>query len=136
MRRLLLACGCRNVGVLLVEAFHAARGVDEFLFAGEERMATRTDFDAQHIALNGRTGLKGVPASAVYGYGMIVGVNTGFHDSPFCRVRSARHPGGQRTTAASLGHETNNKYKAKRAHLKIWVFGAVGGQEMGTTAVT
>jgi hypothetical protein len=24
------------------------------------------------------------------GYGMIVGVDTGFHDSPFCRGRSAR----------------------------------------------
>jgi hypothetical protein len=29
-------------------------------------------------------------AGAVHRYGVIVGVNTGFHDAPFCRVRSAR----------------------------------------------
>jgi hypothetical protein len=31
-----------------------------------------------------------VAAGAVHGYGVIVGMNTGFHDAPFCRVRSAR----------------------------------------------
>ena len=139
MRRLLLAGGGRNVGVFLVEAFHAARGVDEFLFASEKRMATGTDFDAQHVALNGRACLKRVSASAVYGYRMIVGVNTGFHDSPFCRVRSARPPVGRGTTAASLGHETNYKYKAKDVHLKIgcWKWPEERfDQEPGTAAVT
>jgi hypothetical protein len=29
-------------------------------------------------------------AGAVHRYGVIVGVNTGFHEAPFCRVRSAR----------------------------------------------
>src|SRR5713101_2903679 len=37
---------------------------------------------------------------------MIVGVNTGFHEAPFCRVRSARRARqGRATTAASLGRE-------------------------------
>jgi hypothetical protein len=30
----------------------------------------------------------------VHGYGMIVGMNTGFHGAPVCRVRSARLSGG------------------------------------------
>src|SRR5262249_20753500 len=47
---------------------------------------------AKHIALDGRTRLEGVPAGAMDGYGMIVGVDAGFHDSPFCRGRSARPP--------------------------------------------
>src|SRR5258708_33933935 len=37
---------------------------------------------------------------------VIVGVNTGFHEAPFCRVRSARRARqGRATTAASLGRE-------------------------------
>jgi hypothetical protein len=31
-----------------------------------------------------------VAAGAVHRNGMIIGVNTGFHKAPFCRVRSAR----------------------------------------------
>jgi hypothetical protein len=31
-----------------------------------------------------------VAAGAMHRYGVIVGVNTGFHEAPFCRVRSAR----------------------------------------------
>jgi hypothetical protein len=29
-----------------------------------------------------------VAAGAVHRYGVIVGVDTGFHEAPFCRVRS------------------------------------------------
>jgi hypothetical protein len=36
--------------------------------------------------------LEGVAAGAVHRNGMIVGVDTGFHETPFCRVRSARLP--------------------------------------------
>jgi len=116
---LLLASDGRNVCILLVEAFDAASRIDEFLLASEERMAARADFDAQHITLDGRAGLERVPASTVYRNGVIVGMNTGFHESPFCRVRSARHPEELGTTAASLGHEANPNYRASERQGKI-----------------
>jgi hypothetical protein len=47
----------------------------------------------------------------MYGYSVIVGVDTGFHVSPICRVRSARLV--QLTTAASLGHEAIADYTGK-----------------------
>jgi hypothetical protein len=82
-----------GVCVFLLEALDTAGGVDEFLLAGEERMAARADFDAQHLALHSRASLEGVAAGAMHRYGMIVRVNTGFHEAPFCRVRSARQAG-------------------------------------------
>src|SRR6516165_9246775 len=109
--RLLLAGGGGNVGVFLLETLDAAGRVYEFLLAGEEWVAIGADFDAKHIALDGRTRLEGMPAGAMDGYGMIVGVDTGFHNSPFCRGRSARPSQQHReTTAASLGHKTNANY--------------------------
>src|SRR5258706_7318347 len=69
-------------------------------------MAARADFDAQHLAFHGRASLKGAAAGAMHRHWMIVGVNTGFHEAPFCRVRSARQDGqSPTTTAASLGRE-------------------------------
>jgi hypothetical protein len=44
-----------------------------------------------------------VAASAVHGYSVIIGMNTGFHGAPVYRVRSARPV--LRITAASLGRE-------------------------------
>jgi len=79
-----------SVGVLLGEALDAAGGVNQLLLAGEEGMAARADFDIQLVALDGRTSREIVAAGAVHRYGVIVGVNTGFHETPFCRVRSAR----------------------------------------------
>ena len=79
-----------GVGVFLGEAFDAACGVNQLLFASEERVAIRADFDAELVALDGRASLKIVAASAMHCDGVIVGVNTGFHEAPFCRVRSAR----------------------------------------------
>ncbi len=83
--------GC-GVGVLFGETLDAAGSINELLLAREERMAVRADFHAQHLALDCRAGLKRMAASAVHGNGMIVRVNTGFHEAPFCRVRSARLP--------------------------------------------
>jgi len=94
-----------GVGVFLLEAFDATRGVDEFLLAGEEGVAIRADFNAQHFAFDGRARLKGMAAGAVYCYRMIVGVNTGFHETPFCRGRSARL---WWVTVASLGREASS----------------------------
>ncbi len=79
-----------GVGVLLGEALDAAGGVNEFLLAGEERMAIRADFNAQHVAFDGRARLERMAAGAVHRHGMIIGVNTGFHGAAFRRVRSAR----------------------------------------------
>ena len=79
-----------GVGVFLGEALDAAGGVHEFLLAGEERVAIRADFDAQHVAFDGRARLERVAARAVHRNWMIVGVNTGFHGLPLGRVRSAR----------------------------------------------
>ncbi len=82
-----------GVGVLFGEAFDAAGGVNELLLAGEEGMAVRADFHAQHVALDGRTSLKRVAAGAVNRDRVIVGMNTGLHGAPFRRVRSARRSG-------------------------------------------
>ena len=84
-------------------------------------MAIGADFDVQPVALDGRASLEIVAAGAVYGYSVIIGVNTGFHEAPFVRVRSARltHSRGRRTaplkrgaTAASLGRDANPNYTA------------------------
>ncbi len=79
-----------GVGVLLGEAFDAASGVNEFLFACEEWVAIRADLHAQHVALDGGARLERMAAGAVHGHGMIIGMNTGFHGATFRRVRSAR----------------------------------------------
>jgi hypothetical protein len=88
-------CGfdfCGGVGVLFRETFDAAGGVNELLLAGEEGVAIGADFDIQLVALNGRTSGEIVAAGAVHRDGVIIGMNTGFHEAPFCRVRSARLP--------------------------------------------
>ena len=41
-----------GVSVFLGEALDAAGGVDQFLLAGEERVAIGADFHAKHVALN------------------------------------------------------------------------------------
>src|SRR5271167_1848794 len=79
----LLLCGRDfrgGVGVFLREAFHAAGGVNQLLLAGEEWVAIGADFDVELFTLDGRTGGEIVAAGAMYGYGVIVGVNTGFHE--------------------------------------------------------
>jgi hypothetical protein len=66
----LLLCGgsfCGGVSVFLGETFDAACGVQELLFAREERMAIGTDFHAKHIALYGGASREIVPAGAVDG---------------------------------------------------------------------
>ena len=52
-----LMCRGRGLGgflaVTLIEAIDASCGIDEFLFAREERVASRTDFDVQITFLGG-----------------------------------------------------------------------------------
>ena len=81
-RKLLFGGSCGDVGVFLVKALNAAGGVHQLLLARKEGVATGADFDAEHIALDGRTRLEGAPASAVNSNGMVVRMNTGFHGSP------------------------------------------------------
>ena len=82
-----------GVGVLFGEAFDAAGGVNQLLFAGKERVAIGADFDVEAVAFDGRASLEIVATGAVDCDGVIVGMNTGFHEAPFVRVRSARRPG-------------------------------------------
>ena len=67
------------VGVFLLEALDAARGVDHFLLAGKKGMATGADFDSDQVALLGGAGFKCAPAGAVDGYGVIIGMDSFFH---------------------------------------------------------
>jgi len=66
--------------VFAVELFDASGGVNQFLFAGEERVANRTDFDFE-IA-DRRTSLKSISASAGHGAEFIFGMEFGFHIFP------------------------------------------------------
>jgi hypothetical protein len=120
-----------GVGVFLGEALDTASGVHEFLLASEERVAIGADFDAQHIALNGRAGGKSVPTSTVDGDCVIVGMNTGLHESPFCRGRSAPHPAQAGTTEASLGREATAHYNVEQRFDQICKKGAKKGDGSG-----
>ena len=101
-------CLSSGVGIFLGETLDAAGGVNEFLLAGEKGVAVRANFHAQHVALYGRTRGKGMSAGTVYRNSVIVGMNTGFHEAPIHRVRSARRV--LSNTAASLGREVINNY--------------------------
>jgi len=63
---------------LLLEAVDASLGIHQLLAAGEERVAVRTNFNAQ-VALMRGTCLEGVPAGADNVYFFVGGMNTGFH---------------------------------------------------------
>src|SRR5713226_2801090 len=86
------SCFCGGVGVFLGEALDPARGVQELLLAGEEGMAIGADFNVQPVPFDSGPSLEIVSASAVNGNRVIVGMNTGLHESPFCRGRSAPAP--------------------------------------------
>ena len=101
-----------GVGVLFLEALDAASGVHEFLLAGEERVATGADFDAQHVALDGRARLEGMPASAMDGHSVVIGVDPGFHEFSHLSWPVCAGTGKRGVTAASLGHETIRNYTA------------------------
>ena len=49
----------RFFGVSLLESFHTAGGIDQFLFAGKEGMAMGTDSDRNLV--RGRKGLDDMP---------------------------------------------------------------------------
>ena len=81
MKRLL--CGCCRIGsgflaIALVEAIDASSGIDQLLFAGEERMARGTNFDVQ-VAFLGRARRERLAASAGNSYIDVFWVNSWFH---------------------------------------------------------
>lgn len=89
-----------GVRVFLSEALDASGSIYELLLASEKRVAAGANFNAQGVALDRGARGERVPAGAMYGDGVIIGMNTGFHEAPIRRVRSAR-----RYVAASLGRE-------------------------------
>src|SRR4051812_3197489 len=64
--------------VLAVKALDTAGRVYQLLFAGEERVAIRADFQAD-VALVGRTGSEHVAARAMHAHFVIRGVNSCLH---------------------------------------------------------
>ena len=66
------------LAIALVEAIDASRGIDQLLFTGEERVASRANFDVQ-VALLGRAGLECLAASAGNSYIDVFWVNSWFH---------------------------------------------------------
>ena len=75
--------GSRGLGgwflaVTLVETIHASGGIDQLLLTGEERVASRANFDVQ-VALLGRAGLECLAASAGNSYIDVFWVNSWFH---------------------------------------------------------
>ncbi len=66
------------LAIALVESIYASGGVDQLLFAGEERVSSRANFDVQ-VALLGRAGLECIAASAGNSYIDVFWVNSWFH---------------------------------------------------------
>ena len=64
--------------VLLVELVNTTAGINELLLAGVERMALGADFNGD--ALTGRTGLDGCAACALYNGGLVIRMDTLFHN--------------------------------------------------------
>ncbi len=70
--------GVANLLILLLETVDAAFGVDQLLFAGEKRVATGANFNAD-VAFVGRAGAELVSASAGHVHFFVGRVDTRFH---------------------------------------------------------
>src|ERR1017187_5716852 len=85
----LLLGGCGRgsfIRVFLLEALDAPRCIQQFLLAGEERMAARADFYANRLALDCGPRLKLAAAGTTHRYGMVIGMNSFSHGkAPVCR---------------------------------------------------
>ena len=64
--------------IFLAKFLNTPGSINDFLFAGIERMADRTYFNMQGFA-HGRTGLERIAATAGHGYFLIIGMNICFH---------------------------------------------------------
>ena len=76
-------------------------------------MAIGADFDVQPVTFDRGTRLKVIAASAVNGYGVIVGMNTGLHESPVCRVRSARLICGEQASSGVARSRGTSDYNRR-----------------------
>ena len=76
--RAFLPLGRRLFAIALVETIDASGRVHEFLLSGEERVASRTNFNVQ-VALLRRARLKGLAASATHGDFNVFRMNSWFH---------------------------------------------------------
>lgn len=72
--------GSRSHGIFAAEFVYTAGRVEQFLFAGIEGMALRTDFNVHVLLLISRTGLEGVPAAAGHGDLFVGRVYFRFHN--------------------------------------------------------
>jgi len=70
--------GCWFLAVTLIEAIDAPGSIDQFLFAGKERVASRTDFHVQ-VTFFGGAGLECLAARAGNVYFGVFGMNSWFH---------------------------------------------------------
>ena len=70
--------GCWFLAITLVEAIDTSCGIDQLLFAGKERVASRTDFYMQVIFAS-RPGLERLAARAGDSYFVIFGMDSWFH---------------------------------------------------------
>jgi hypothetical protein len=79
--------GAGALAVFLAETFDATRCVDDFLLAGIERVASRTHFDVQGLAV-GRAGLELVAAAASHLDLVVLRVDAFFHDRVLKSIKS------------------------------------------------
>jgi len=84
------AFGSGFLAIALVEAIDASGGIDQLLFTGEERVASRANFDVQ-VALLGRAGRECLAASAGNSYIDVFWVNSWFHLVTFYRRHAGRN---------------------------------------------
>ena len=85
--------GCWFFAIALIEAIDASRRIDQLLFAGEERVTSRANFDVQ-IALFGGARLERLATSAGNSYIDVFWVNSWFHLVTFYRRRTAAFSNG------------------------------------------
>jgi len=90
-------------------------------------MATGADFDAQHVAFDGRARLEGMPASAMDGNSVVIGVDPGLHEFSNLSWPVCAGTGKCGVTAASLGHETIGNYTAISRERKTGAFQELRG---------
>src|SRR6266404_96722 len=70
--------GRRLLAITPIKSIDTAGGIDQFLLAGKERMAGRTDFHVQ-IAFTRRTRLESLAAGTGHCDFVVFRMNSGFH---------------------------------------------------------
>lgn len=114
--------------VLALEAFDASSGVHQLLFAGKEGMAMGADFDVD-VALVGRAGLEGFPASTDDTDFIVNGMDFGLHRQVLKQLRLKAQRKGIIADGAGVG-------QGKRgAGAPFWNAGEGAGGGLGATSL-